>query len=401
MGILLLGLLAVVAYAYHIYSPTEPYFDEVHYVGFIRSLFQGTYDQYVSNHPPLWHFLTALCWIVFGDHPWTWRLVSVMAGLGILPVIYFLTNKITGDPLAGALAVFLWFFDCLSLTQARVSMMNSLQLFFVLLSMLFFLQSVDHPSTPDKRKLLFAGLFFGLSISTKLVAMDLLFFFIPLLFFYVFIKKSIKPSFLLWTGLCFIVLPLMVFILVHLAIPFFKGRTLADIWTITAFDIHYHMTTTQTHSYSSAWWSWPLMTRPTWAFYDNVNNMVQGIIFIGNPFLFWSIPLSIGFVVCQWIMKRSLSAGIILLGFFSQWLSFASASRMTFFHYFYLAMPFVTMSMSLLLRWIWLKGRIGRSVVTGILVLTVGMFVYWYPLLTGLPIPQKYYEQHMWFNCWI
>ena len=399
--LMLLGLLAILAYTYHIYFPSVPYYDEVHYVGFIRELFAGRYNQYVSNHPPLWHFLTALCMMVFGDHPWSWRIVSLIAGLGILPVLYQLTKKITGDPLIALLTVFFWFFDCLSLTQARISMMNSLQLFFMLISMLFFLESLKNTRPPDKKKLLFAGLFFGLTITTKLVALNMLLFFVPLLVFYIAVKKTLKTGWWPWLGLCFILIPLAIFLCVHLAIPFFKGRTLADIWNITAFHIHYHMTTTQTHRYSSPWWSWPIMSRPTWAFYENHHGFVQGIIFIGNPVIFWSIPLAIGFVVWEFLMKRSLATGIILLGFCSQWLFFSLATRLTFFHYFYLAMPFAAMAMAFLAKRIWLKGKIGRSIVLVFLILTVMMFVYWYPLLTGLSIPQKFYQQHMWFKSWI
>jgi len=399
--LLLLGLLVVLVYSYHIYFPLEPYFDEVHYVGFIRELFAGSYNQYVSNHPPLWHFLTALGMKIFGDHPWTWRLVSLMAGLGILPILYQLTKKISGDPLVALLAVFFWLFDCLSLTQARVCMMNSLQLLFMLVSMLFFLESLENTPFPDKKKLLFAGLFFGLAISTKLVALNMLLFFIPLLIFYVFTKKIRYQGLWPWLALCFLLIPFLIFFCVHLAIPFFKGRTIADIWNITAFHIHYHMTTTQTHHYTSPWWSWPIMSRPTWAFYKNHHGLVNGIIFIGNPVLFWSTPLSIGFVVWEFLKKRSMAAGIILLGFCSQWLFFSLATRMTFFHYFYLAMPFAAMAMALLARRVWLKGKIGRSVVLVFLTLTVMMFVYWYPLLTGLSIPYKFYEQHMWFRSWI
>ena len=143
------------------------------------------------------------------------------------------------------------------------------------------------------------------------------------------------------------------------------------------------------------------MSRPTWAFYKNHHGLVNGIIFIGNPVLFWSTPLSIGFVVWEFLKKRSMTAGIILLGFCSQWLFFSLATRMTFFHYFYLAMPFAAMAMALLTRRIWLKGKIGRSLVVIFLIFTAMMFVYWYPLLTGLPIPYKFYEHHMWFRSWI
>lgn len=393
--------LAFCLYGYRLHVPGNPYFDEVHYVRFMRELFAGTYNQYLSVHPPLWHFLTALGMKIFGDHSWAWRLVSVAAGLGIVGMIYVLTRRLTKEHAVALFAVFFWLFDCLSLTQARVAMMNSLWLLFMLASIFFFLDGVDGKKDPDQKRFLFSGLFFSLALATKLVTVSLLFFFLPFWLYYAFSKKAGQARILGWLALYFLVLPLLIFGLVHMAIPFFEGRTLADIWKVTAFHLQYNFTTTQSHPYVSPWWTWPAMVRPVWVSFQAQNSLYEGIFFIGNPVLFWTIPLAIGFVVWEFFRRKTLLSAVILWGFFSQWLFYALGSRFKLFHYFYTAMPFVVMAFALLAWRLWNKGPAGRAVVVIFMLLTLGMFIYWYPLLTALPVSPKFYGHHMWFKSWI
>ena len=403
IAVILLGILLLAVYAYQLHNPSEPYYDEVHYVKFNRHLiYQNYYDVYANSHPPLWHLLVALCMEIFGDVSFVWRIVPLIAGLGVLYLVYSLTKKITASPQIAALATFFMTFDCISLTQSRIAMMNSLMLLFMLLTLSYFLDAFKKEKPFNRSSLRNAGIFFGLALSTKLIPLNMVLFFIPLLILELknrknergFILRSILPYFLL--------IPLAIFLCVHLFVPFLKNSTFADIWKIFAFNMKYHATTKQTHLYASRYWSWPLMLRPIWFYYNEQSNAtVSGILCIGNPAIFWLIPVITGNLLWDFLRKKSAVSGLILLGFLTQWLSYAFVSRLQFFHFFYSAMPFVAMGLGLLLMRIWQMGKIGRGVVIAYLVLVAAMFVYWYPLLTGLSIPQWYYSQHMWFRKWI
>ena len=75
--------------------------------------------------------------------------------------------------------------------------------------------------------------------------------------------------------------------------------------------------------------------------------------------------------------------------------------RVKFFHYFDMAMPFVVIAFAMLLEKLWCSGRGGKALALGYLILVAGFFIYWYPLLTGFPISEKYFRNHLWFKSWV
>lgn len=400
--VILLGILLLFVYGYQLHHPPEPYYDEVHYVKFVRQLiYENYYNFYANTHPPLWHLLVALCIEIFGDFSFPWRIVSLSAGLGVLYLVYSLTKKITASPQIAALATFFMAFDCLSLTQARIAM-NSLMLLFMLLSLSHFLDAFKKEKPFNSSSLRNAGIFFGLALSTKFISLKMLLFLIPLFILELKNRKNERSFILRDILLYFLVAPLAIFLCVYLFVPLLKDSTFTDIWKIFAFQTKYHLTTQQTHTYGSRWWSWPLMFRPIWFYYQKQPNAtVSGILCIGNPAIFWLIPIIVGNLFWGFFRKKSTVSGLILLGFLTQWLSHALVRRVQFFHHFYTAMPFVAMGLGLLIIRVWRMGKVGRGIVIAYLILVAAMFVYWYPLLAGLSIPHEYYKQHMWFRSWI
>ena len=400
-------LFIVVILGHRLWFPPVPYFDEVHSIKFVRQMiYDGSYGMYATTHPPLWHILTALCIAVLGDVSLAWRLVSFVAGLGVYCMVYLLTTKLTRDKTVAFLAAFLLLFDCLSLTQARIGMVNALMLFFSLLSVYFFFDSFKQNQAAERTALSKSGIFFGLALSTKLVALNLFLFFIPLMMGELLRRPSGRVTVLRNIGVYFIIFPAVLFSCVHIFVPFLKENTLADIWKIWTYNVHYHTTTTQTHGYTSRWWSWPLLLRPVSFYFKSYNwntatGACQNIMAMGNPVIFWVIPFAIFDAIWEFFQKKSRAHGLILLGFLSQWASFALAARIQFFHYFYLSMPFVVMALALLLAKIYRSGKWGKILVVAYLVAVAGMFVYWYPLLTGLTVSKVYFYQHMWFKKWI
>ncbi|MBF0485431.1 MAG: phospholipid carrier-dependent glycosyltransferase [Candidatus Omnitrophica bacterium] len=403
---ILLGILVFFVYGYHFYLPREPYFDEILYVNFMRSLGAGEYSITLSAHPPLWNFLMAGCVRVFGDYSWSWRLVSLLAGVGVLIVLYFLVKQITQDVTTSLLAVFFMLFDCLSLTQARAAMMNAFLLLWMLLSMLFFFYALEGKASFNRKYLLLSGIFLGLALATKILVFNMVFFFGPFVLIYAWQRKAERGKFLMWSAVCFILIPVVMFFCVYVPVMFFKDHQAVDIWAIPLFHLQYHFSTKQTHPYVSDWWTWPAMARPVWmyfqtAYYGTPGATVEGIVCIGNPALFWMMPVAIGYMLWEGLKNKSRVAGIILAGFASQWLCYIFVSRMKFLHYMYPVMPFLAMAFAVMGVKLWNKGKIGRAVVIYYLVLTAGMFVFWYPLLTGLPVSASFYSHHIWFRSWV
>jgi dolichyl-phosphate-mannose--protein O-mannosyl transferase len=274
----------------------------------------------------------------------------------------------------------------------------------MLLSLYVFLESWFGPKEPGKLTLLGTGLCLGAAIATKLTAFSMV-----LMIYFLFVQKVISNGKhkrkLFADGLVFLfILPLLIYFAVYLSLLFFPGYGLKDIWDIQLFNFHYHfqVATTQKHGYSSAWWGWPLMLRPIWYYFNSQSGVIKGILCIGNPAVFWMVPAMTAFLCWEWIRQNfNASVGLILFGFLGQWLFYALSPRLTFFHYFYFAMPFVAMGLALICGRIWRTGKTGKILVSAYMLLVLGLFIYWYPLLTGLPISQGYYDNHIWTRAWI
>ncbi len=404
---LLLGILLFFVYGYKLHLPAQPYYDETQYIRFTWELiYNNNYSEFYNVHPPLWYLVVMSCIKLFGDYAWVWRMTSLIAGAGVVFLIYKIAKKITDDRAVAGLAAFFSVFDCISLTQARIAMMNSFLLFFMLACLWYLLKAFPDGKPLNKTALRLSGIFFGIALATKLLALNL-FLFIAVIIVREALKSRTERSVLLKeAGIFLFVLPLAMHFAVHLVAVFYKDRTLVDVWKIWIFHIKYLVGLRETHAYASKFWSWPFMLRPIWFYFkadcwNTPAGTVSGILCIGNPAIFWLIPVIMGNLLWEFFRKKSSVSGLVLLGFLTQWLFPFALMKLTFFHYFYTAMPFVAMGLSLLMMRIWQAGKFGRGIVIAYLILVAAMFVYWYPLLTGLSIPQNYYQQHMWFKSWI
>ena len=403
LGIALCAAAIGALYTLRLSFPPEPYYDEVYYVQFLHNLMYGHTIDYVSSHPPLWSLLAWPCVALWGDRSAIWRMVSLLAGLLLLPAVYALTKKITRDSLVAACAVFFLALDCISFTQARIAMFNSLSLLFMVLSLWMFLPSPAQPTRPRSRAMLGAGVFLGLALGAKLSSSSM-FLIIYFLLMLEIMKNPAKRKALCCQGLLFLlILPLAIYVAVHAFIPLLPGYSWKSVWEIQKFNLAYHLkeAATQTHLYASPWWGWPLMMRPIWYYFASKDGVVNGILCIGNPAIFWMLPAMAAYLLWDWLRHKSKESGLILLGFFGQWLFYALGARLKFFHYIYFAMPFAAIGLAWLCVRAWTQGKTGKLVVCAYVALVVGMFLYWFPLLSGMPIPEKYYQQHMWFPAWI
>ncbi len=313
-------------YAFRLNFPTEPYYDEVYYVNLVREIIAHQhYSTALTIHPPLAHVIDTLNVLFWGDSSVIWRFSSLCSGLFILYLIFQICLSLTQDRLAAKLAVLFYALDCISLTQARIEMPNNIMQVCILSSLLLFLRFMSERKIPRQRAFLGAGLCLGLALSTKLTSFGLLLLYIILLLLYFLQNPGERKGLLKETGLFFILLPLAVFVAMHLFIPFLKQHTWADLWNIqvTQFNYHTKIAPTQTHGYSSQWWGWPLMIRPIWYYFDQTNGIVHGILCIGNPAIFWIIPLIAGYLIWDATFKHSRISIFLLTAFLSQWLIFS------------------------------------------------------------------------------
>lgn len=167
-----LTLLAFGLRIYKIHIPDRLIGDEVYYVPAARSIL-GQNEAGVPRdagyaHPPLAKMIIAVGIALFGDNPFGWRIMSVIAGTIIIPAFYVLVKKLTQDSKelenAPTLAAFLMSFETLTFYFSHVARIDIFMMLFFIVGAVFLMEKKTW------RKLLAAPLF-ALSFLSKEAAL--------------------------------------------------------------------------------------------------------------------------------------------------------------------------------------------------------------------------------------
>ena len=124
------------------------------------------------SHPPLGKILISVGIAIFGMNPFGWRIMGTLFGIAMLPFLYLLGKKMTGNTPAAALACFLFAFDFMHFTQTRIATIDVYITFFVI-AMYYFMYSYCSMSfydTPPHKTFLplgLCGVCMGLGIACK------------------------------------------------------------------------------------------------------------------------------------------------------------------------------------------------------------------------------------------
>ncbi len=395
-------------------------------------------------HPPTAKLIMAMFIKLFGFQPTAYRLGSVLFGLLTLFVTWQLGRRMVGDDF-GLLALALLAADGLVFTMSRVAMNDIYVTGCTTLAMFFVYRWwTEGPSEKDSWRWLFAaGITFGVGLTMKWNAGPLGFGMLIIVagrIAYQSIygdappvasepsesedekrgrkgkrKKSKKkpPQRRLLQGR-----PLMLTLaafgggwllappLLYLGsyIPYFlSDYSWADFERLNQQIWWYHHALKATHSMSSSWWEWPLITRPVWFFLHNSPGEIRVIYAMGNPALWWAFLPSLAWVAIRWIMRREPADGLILCGFFGVWLPWVFVGRVAFLQYLLPAVPFGVLAIARALDDIrHALGRAGRWVGPAYVALAVAVFINFYPFWSGYPIPQDVAagKRYYWFDNW-
>ena len=401
------AILYFAVYGYNLRLPDVMYYDEVYFVKTAREIIHlSGYTDTVQ--PPLGKLLIALSILIFGDHSWAWRLSSIVSGFGCLVMLYTIVKLLTKSPRIAFFSALLFSLDCVSLTQARIAMLNSPMYFLMLLSVWCLIKHVVTGEWTRDKAFFWSGVCYGLSVGTRLVGVSIaaiLFIFYWKLWQENKHDKKMRDQLIKATFYYLIIIPLVVYESTYIIIPFIRGLHWSSILKLQVHMAKYHLTLKQGHTYGSEWWGWPLMLRPIWYYYhadkEGPIRMMRGILCIGNPVIFWLIPTAMVFAIWELYKNRSWINIFVVAGFFTQWLQWAPITRVKFFHYIYTAIPFVAVALALLLDKLWRWNTLGKALTVLYLISVIGMFIYWYPLLNGMPVTSTYFRQHMWSRSWI
>ena len=377
-------------------SPDSFVFDEIYYPKWADEFLNGktSYDV----HPPLVKLLIALAEKIFGYSEWTARFFSALFGSIIVFLTYLLIEKIFKNKITALLGSLLVAFDGLFFVMSRTAIMEIYVSFTMILSLLFYWIFLE-----SKNKAIFwlalTGIAVGLAISCKWTNLSVW----GLIIFWSIISwkdinkklnKKILQYLLLFLGILPIIIYAFSFIIWYHGIHNF----LADVvsWHKNAFLFHKNLTSP--HPYSSEWWSWPLLIRPVWFYFQKSNDLVYGILAIGNPFIWWPALILLFWGAWNYLKSKNKMILFCLLGFAFNFFPWIFIDRIKFNYYFLPALFFEILILAYFLGLKWDKYKKYILIYLALVIIT---FLFYYPIMTDWPMTNEYHKMHLWFRNWI
>ncbi len=375
------------------YNPTfisSTYFDEIYHA---RTAYEYLHriEPFEITHPPLGKLIMSLGIALFGMNPFGWRIMGTLFGAAMIPVLYLLGLRIFSSRPLAFLGAFLLMFDTMHFAQTRMGTIDAYPVLFILLAYFFmadfFLFKFNLVS------LFLSGLFWGLGAASKWTAL----YAAPGLFL-LYMVAAIKQRQEIKMGrslshFCFffILIPLIFYILSYLPIITLPGHgSLGEIIDHQKIMYGYHSTLKDNHDYASSPLSWLVNFKPLFV-YKGKNlpeDQVSFISIFGNPalFLFGIFGLLVTTAVGFW--KKDKKAFLILTAFAFQFLPWFFVKRFLLIYHFFSAVPFLILSIVYVLGLVQNdRSRISLAFFYAYLLLTMGLFVVFYPVISGMVVP--------------
>jgi len=159
-----------------------------------------------------------------------------------------------------------------------------------------------------------------------------------------------------------------------------------------------------THPYESQPWTWFFVARPVNFYFKGAGGE---ILDMGNPAIFWGSIAAIPYVAYSWWKKRDPRCGLLTVAVLTQWLPwFLWWDRVQFIFYMTPIVPFMVLACVYALRDLSdfqfrdSTVRAFRPVAVGLVVLSVGLFTFFWPVLVGYPLNSEWWHARIWFPSW-
>jgi dolichyl-phosphate-mannose--protein O-mannosyl transferase len=204
--------------------------------------------------------------------------------------------------------------------------------------------------------------------------------------------------------LAFIIIPIIIYSLSYIPYFFIPDKDYDfGIVIENAKDMYdYHSKLVADHPFKSKWWEWPLNKRPL-TFYRESNlpdNKYSAIVTMGNPAIWWvgmfTFFISL-FIAVKNKDKRYLPIFIATL---MQYLPWILVPRIAFIYHYFSIVPFMILSIVFCVEYLLARWSKSKPYIIWYLVLTVVLFVMFYPVLSGMEVSSDYVDYLKWCKYW-
>lgn len=395
------------------------YFDEI-YHGRTAYEYLNDVTAYETTHPPLGKLIISIGISIFGMVPFGWRFMGTLFGVLMLPILYIFLKNMFGKTVIAACGTILFGFDFMHFVQTRIATIDTYGVMFILLSYFFMYRYITQdPELPFQKtipSLALSGLFFGIGCASKWIVIYagaglLALYIIRLIWCYKYYRDNEIPGyigFLFSTLLCtftfYVIVPVAIYCLSYIQNGRIAGMRIEDgmlwdpkyyqlIWNNQTFMYSYHSKLVATHSYSSTWYQWISDARPILYYRDTAmgGGLKSSFASFGNPIVWWGGFLAIIAMVYRVIKYKDSKALFILIGYFAQLAPWLIITRVVFIYHYFPCVLFMVLALSHVLNTIWDRAQ-GRYqlAVYGFTGSAVALFAAFYPVLTGIPVPEFY-----------
>lgn len=405
------------------------YFDEIYHPRSAYELLNGL-SYYETTHPPLGKIIISLGIKLFGMTPFGWRAAGTLFGVLMCAAIYILLKKLFKRTTVSLFGTILLASDFMHFSLTRLGTIDSYPVLFIILMYLFmyiFITNLEFNiksfgteffKAKDRRALylplLLSGIFSGLGIASKWIAIYALFGLAVIFFVWLILaaknigfKEKAFKSFLLrllpWCVLCFVLIPFLIYLLSYIPVARCeKVGLFRAFWENQKYMLSYHSKLTATHPYSSKWYEWPIVARPLLAYYKANGNSHSAIAIMGNPILFWGGIFAFFHSIYVGIKTKDKTALFLIIGLLAQLLPWVFVTRCTFIYHFFASEMFMIALICYSARHICRRNPKLKIAVLLFLTVCVLSFVLFYPVLSGTEVSNAYVSSHLlWFNNWV
>lgn len=372
-------------------SPTNMTFDEYHYVRNAVAISKG--DYFFNDHPAFGKLLIGLGILWKGDVGEGWRIAPAITGTLCVFLAGVLTYQISHSLFAALLASALISLDPSFLAYSRTAHMDGMMVTFSVLGIV--LAMFGHSRSVFW--VIAAGLAVGLSGAMKYNGLWAL---APIIFLLIRKQK--------YLGIVFVLLACLSAYIYSATLnerAMNRSDPIASAIDWQTRSIEFHTSTMSPHSFSTRWYTWPLMIRPILISFDGMQNPKHTIIAMGNPLLVWGSTLFALFSFS--ILLRRFFLGLPLLrreNTTSVWVGAAFAffpwalvSRPQFFYHY---MPVLFLLTVLVAAKI--KETIPRRPIVGGLIACVllGGGIFFSPIALSWDLTREEMQNRAWIKCW-
>jgi dolichyl-phosphate-mannose--protein O-mannosyl transferase len=343
----------------------------------------------------------------FGLHPFGWRVPSVLFGVAGVGLLYLLALELWGSVLWAGLASLLLALDGLHIVQSRIAMLDIFLSTFVTAGILFLVldRTRGGAATAERRRRLdyrlfgspyrfWSGFMLGAAAASKWAGFLALAFALVISLIWVLMGleryRRTRMSSVATIAASFVAVPLLVYLLSYGAFFYQHGPAIQDFATLQLRMLQFHQQHTQVQPENSLPWTWPLLLHPIVYFTAARGSLVQHIVALGNPALWWGFLLCLPVAIANAVRRPRWQDAIAFGGFVAMYVPWLYVGRSQFLFYMLPAVPFMCLGVASALQG--LPERIGRNLAVGGVALAAAAAAAYFPLWTGIWVDRSWLD---------